>query len=185
MEFKSERLIFRPVTESDLGKVHALHLMPETDRYNTLGIPSSTEETKLILKDWITKAESLPPERYTFYIETAAGDFAGLLGLKMGKKNYRTAEIWYKFHPDVWNQGYATEATKHILKFCFEDLGLHRVEAGCSKENAASGKVLEKSGFLLEGLKRKILPIRGEWHDGYFFAILEEDYTTRIHESNC
>lgn len=179
MELTSERLILRLVTENDLDKVHELHLLPETDRYNTLGIPESTSDTQIILKDWIAKGQLNPPERNTFYIQTRSGEFVGLLGLKIGKKNYRTAEVWYKLHPTMWNKGYATAAVERILKFCFEELNMHRVEAGCSKQNGASKKVLEKCGFTEEGLKRKILPIRGEWHDAYFFAILEEDYANK------
>ncbi len=62
------------------------------------------------------------------------------------------------------------------MNFGFNDLKLHRIEAGCAVENIASSKVLEKVGMTKEGIKRKILPIRGEWKDNYFYAILEEDF---------
>jgi len=50
------------------------------------------------------------------------------------------------------------------------------VEAGCAVDNLASVKVLEKSGFTREGRSRKLLPIRGEWADNYFYSILEEEF---------
>jgi [ribosomal protein S5]-alanine N-acetyltransferase len=55
-------------------------------------------------------------------------------------------------------------------------LKLHRIEAGCAVENVASVSVLEKVGMTREGMKRKKLPIRGEWKDNYFFGMLEEDF---------
>ncbi len=80
--------------------------------------------------------------------------------------------------------GYTTEALDRILKFAFEELNLHRIEAGCAIENLASARVLEKAGFKLEGTKRKNLPIRGEWKDSFSFAILEKsaEHTASILE---
>ena len=70
----------------------------------------------------------------------------------------------------------AYEALNKLLDFGFNDMRLHRIEAGCAVENIASSKVLEKVGMTKEGMKRKKLPIRGEWKDNYFYAILEEDF---------
>jgi [ribosomal protein S5]-alanine N-acetyltransferase len=94
----------------------------------------------------------------------------------LGVPNYQSGEVWYKLHKDFWGKGYATEAVTRILKFCFIDLNLHRIEAGCAVENVGSIRVLEKAGMTREGRKRKNLPIRGEWKDNYFYAILEEDF---------
>jgi ribosomal-protein-alanine N-acetyltransferase len=63
------------------------------------------------------------------------------------------------------------------LEFGFIDLKLHRIEAGCAVENIASTKTLEKVGFVREGMKRKKLPIRGEWKDNYVYGILEEEFS--------
>ena len=60
-----------------------------------------------------------------------------------------------------------------MLQFGFFELQLHRIEAGCAVENVASIKVLEHVGMIREGRKRQILPIRGEWIDNYFYAMLE------------
>ncbi len=52
---------------------------------------------------------------------------------------------------------------------------LHKVEAGVAIGNIKSIRVLEKTGMTREGLRRKILPIRGEWVDNYHYAIVESD----------
>ena len=100
--------------------------------------------------------------------------------MNIGKPNFRTAEVWYKLHPAYWKQGYTKEALASLLKFAFLDLNLHRVEAGCAVENIASIKVLENAGMIREGQKRKVLPIRGNRVDNYFYAMLETDFEKMI-----
>jgi len=63
--------------------------------------------------------------------------------------------------PEQWNQGYGTETARALIKFGFEKLSLHKIEAGVATENIRSINVLEKAGMIREGLRRKILPIRG------------------------
>ena len=177
MKLQTTRLIFRKVSKDDLRNIHALHSFNETDRFNTLGIPETILDTEKVIEDWCSRQNTQPPNLYVFCLELIdTKEFIGLIALNMGKPNYKTAEIWYKIHPDHWRKGYATEALSCILHFAFNDLQLHRIEAGCAVENIASIKVLEKVGMKREGLKRKILPIRGEWKDNYFYAILEDDF---------
>lgn len=173
---KSERLTLKELDLGDLNKIHELHSLPETDEFNTMGIPANIGVTERLLADWIGIRELDPRMKYVFKVEDAANNFIGLIGLNMGTSNYRTAEVWYKLHKDFWNKGYGTEALNRLLEFCFTDLKLHRIEAGCAVENHGSIRVLEKAAMIREGRKRKKLPIRGEWVDNYFYAILEEDF---------
>jgi len=170
----SALLILRPLTVDDVNNVHQLHLLPQTDKYNTLGIPESIHQTEMLMQEWFQLIKQ--KEKYIFCIEDKEQNFAGLIGMNIGKARYQKAEIWYKINYNQWGKGFATEAVKMILSFGFNDLKLHRIEAGCVTENTASVKVLEKCGFIKEGIRRKNLPIRGEWKDNYEFAILEEEY---------
>jgi ribosomal-protein-alanine N-acetyltransferase len=174
LTLKTTRLILREVELNDLDNIHDLHSLPETDEFNTLGIPENKEVTEKVVREWVKIQE--PRNRYTFKIESG-GKFIGLIGLKnLGVPNYQSGEVWYKLHKDFWGNGFATEALKRVLEFCFIELNLHRIEAGCAVENIGSIKVLEKAGMTREGRKKKKLPIRGEWKDNFFYAILEEDF---------
>ncbi len=175
MPIITKRLKLVEITLTDLNAVHELHSLPKVDEFNTLGIPSSIKETEKLLNSWIEAINT--KTLFVFKIVDNENDqFIGLFGVKMGKPNYWSSEVWYKLHPFSWNKGFATEALDAVLEFCFNDLKLHRIEAGCAIDNIASIKVLEKVGFKREGQKRKILPIREKWVDNYFYAILEEDY---------
>lgn len=174
---QTKRLLLRELTSADLNAVHELHSLPETDEFNTLGIPENLQTTESILNEWLTFQKQEPRISYVLAIEKNEDhSFIGLMGLNLGKEKYKTAEVWYKIHKDFWNQGYTTEALNQLLHFCFNHLKLHRIEAGCAVENLASIRVLEKTGMVREGRKRKKLPIRGEWKDNYFYGILEEDF---------
>ncbi len=176
MELQTNRLHIKELSLAELEKVHQLHSFTQTDEFNTLGIPENIQTTKSLLNEWIQQQNNVPRTFYTFYIQHAqSNEFIGLIALNLGRLNFKIAEVWYKIHPDHWKQGYATEALKSILQFGFDNLKLHRIEAGCAVENIASINVLEKAGMIKEGSKRKVLPIRGNWIDNYFYAILDTD----------
>ena len=178
---KSKRLHIRELTSADIDNVHELHSLPETDEFNTLGIPENIQTTENILTEWLILQKQEPRISYVFNIDkTENNNFVGLIAINLGKINYKTAEVWFKIHKDHWRKGYTTEALTRLLDFGFNDLKLHRIEAGCAVENIASIKTLEKVGFTREGMKRKKLPIRGEWKDNFFYGILEEDYNKTV-----
>jgi ribosomal-protein-alanine N-acetyltransferase len=176
MELITLRLTLREIVPSDLEAIHTMNSIPAVDQYNTLGLPENIGVTENLMQAWLTEQEAEPRINYVFcIIHNETGKFAGMMALRLGKLNYRIAEVWYKLMPEAWGNGYATECLKRLIRFGFEDINLHRIEAGCAVENIGSIKVLEKAGMLREGRKRKILPIRGEWVDNFGYAILEED----------
>lgn len=173
MNLSTERLILREVAETDLNFIHALHSLPETDQYNTMGIPADLSVTQKLVNDLIAEQQLTERNRFALCVEDKEQKFVGLLGLNLGKPGYRRGEVWYKIHPAFWGKGYASEAVKALIRWGFEELKLHRIEAGCATQNKASIRVLEKVGMTREGLGRKLLPIRGEWVDNYTYSILE------------
>lgn len=176
MNLQTQRLHLRPISHQDLQAVHELHSLPEVDEFNTLGIPETIEETKSIVDQWILSSEEQPTRRFTFAVELKeSNQFIGLIGINLGKEKYRNAEVWFKLHPNFWNRGFATEALKRLLTFGFEDLKLHRIEAGCAVGNLGSVSVLEKAGMKREAHTRELLPLKSGWSDNYGYAILEGD----------
>lgn len=176
IKLQTKRLIILPISLSDVENIHELHSLPETDQFNTLGIPENLEQTKDIVEEWIQKNQNGFNQNFVFKIELAESkEFIGLIALNLGKPKFKIGEVWYKLHADFWNKGYATEALEGILQFGFNELQLHRIEAGCAVENKASIRVLEKVGMTKEGRKRKVLPLKDGWSDNFEFAILSTD----------
>ncbi len=87
----------------------------------------------------------------------------------------QSASIGYWIGEPYARQGLMSEAVQLTLNFCFETLGLHRVEAACLTANGPSRALLLKSGFKQEGMARQYLRINGQWQDHITFAILRAD----------
>ena len=175
-DFESERLSLKELSWDDLDNIYKLRLFPEVDEFNTLGIPKNIDETREVMR---TAVEDKMNEvrkniAWAIYIKSS-GEFIGEAGITLSANRFRLGEIYYNLMPLQWGKGFGTETSQALIKFGFEVLKLHKVEAGVATENIRSIKVLEKSGMICEGLRRKILPIRGEWKDNYHYAIIEDD----------
>jgi ribosomal-protein-alanine N-acetyltransferase len=72
-------------------------------------------------------------------------------------------------------QGFTRAAARLAVRFAFDDLTLHRVEAACQPNNDASRRLLQAIGFTLEGQARAYLKIDGKWCDHLLFAIVKGD----------
>ncbi|WP_022894250.1 GNAT family N-acetyltransferase [Agromyces subbeticus] len=87
------------------------------------------------------------------------------------------AGIGYLIDPAYAGKGYATQIAGALLALAFDELGVHRVTAGCFADNIASWKVMEKLG-----MRREQHGVRDSWHaelgwiDGFTYAILDEEW---------
>lgn len=72
--------------------------------------------------------------------------------------------------------GIMSAAVSLVLKFGFEKLKLHRIEAGAMERNAGSVHVLKKNGFIVEGTNRKNVNINHQWEDHLMLAVLKEEW---------
>ncbi|MGR3205556.1 GNAT family N-acetyltransferase [Bacillus glycinifermentans] len=84
----------------------------------------------------------------------------------------QSAFIGYFLDEKHNGKGYTTEAVKLMVDYAFNDLKLHRIEAGVMPHNLGSIRVLEKAGFHKEGLARKNVKINGKWEDHQVLAII-------------
>lgn len=71
-------------------------------------------------------------------------------------------------------KGLMREGVSLVCRWAFDVLGLHRIEAGYSVKNERSARVLERLGFVKEGLQRKYLYIDGEWHDHVSTSLIND-----------
>jgi ribosomal-protein-alanine N-acetyltransferase len=73
------------------------------------------------------------------------------------------------------HRGFMTAAVSALIPFAFGTLRLHRIEAACIPTNAASIRLLEKTGFRREGFARQYLCIDGVWQDHLLYARLRDE----------
>lgn len=93
----------------------------------------------------------------------------------------RQAELGWVLDPAYTGKGYATEAVRELLRFCFEDLGIHRVVANCFTDNSESWRLMERVGMRREThAVRDSLHRSGEWLDGYAYALLADEWGSTV-----
>lgn len=113
---------------------------------------------------------------WPFFIFTGADrSLAGAITLSNVRRGVaETGTLGYWIGQPFAGRGLATAAVRALVGYAFEDLNLHRVEAACVPTNQASRRVLEKSGFELEGQARAYLKINGAWADHLLFGCVND-----------
>lgn len=96
-----------------------------------------------------------------------------LMDIKRGI--FQNAYIGIRLVNSAWQKGYATQAVEWAVKYAFEKLDLHRLEAAIEPDNLSSIKLFEKVGFRFEGLSKKRLLVRSQWCDFKIYAVTKED----------
>jgi [ribosomal protein S5]-alanine N-acetyltransferase len=88
---------------------------------------------------------------------------------------FQSCHLGYQLDQREINQGFMTEALKRAITFAFDEMQLHRIEANVMPRNLRSSRVLEKLGFVVEGLARKYLKINGVWEDHIHYVMLNDN----------
>lgn len=88
------------------------------------------------------------------------------------------AELGWVLDPVHTGHGYATEAVRELLRYCFQDLGVRRVTANCFLDNDTSWRLMERVGMRRElHAVGESLHRSGRWLDTLGYAILDEEWS--------
>ncbi|WP_250001827.1 GNAT family N-acetyltransferase [Actinoplanes sp. M2I2] len=88
---------------------------------------------------------------------------------------FLSGSLGYWVSRDANGRGVATAAVGRVVRLAFDELGLHRVEAGTLVDNTGSQRVLQKNGFRRFGLAPRYLWVAGAWRDHILFQRLADD----------
>lgn len=106
----------------------------------------------------------------------ADGVFIGWCSLAQWNPTYRSAKLGYCLDDTAWGHGFATEAAHAVLQWAFDTLDLNRVQSETDTRNSASGRVLEKLGFVHEGTLREDCIVDGEVSDTWVYGLLKREW---------
>jgi RimJ/RimL family protein N-acetyltransferase len=168
---ETARLKMRPYAEADIPEL--LPLIGARDvAATTLRIahPYTEEHARELL----TLAQE-PDKVWLAIVLRSDGRQIGGIGLRLSEQ-HQHAELGYWLGVAYWGQGYATEACRELLRYGFEDLGLHRIFASHFKHNPASGHILKKLGMSYEGCQRQHLHKWGEFIDLELYGLLRQEW---------
>jgi len=170
-ELITERLRLRETTMDD---VHDLFLLRNDDRVRIyIDRPKETEEeVEKKLKGIIEDTKKGDNILWTI-CTLENSKMIGTTGFwNFNKKNHRV-EIGYSLFPDFWNKGFMSEANQVILKYAFEQMKVHSIQANINPNNIASKRVLEKMGFRQEAYFTEDYFYDGKFTDSMIFSLLE------------
>lgn len=126
------------------------------------------------LKRYVRELEQ--DQAYPFFVFRADGPLVGGVTVSQIRRGVsQTCSIGYWMGARHAGRGHMTAAVKALTPFVFESLKLRRIEAACLPRNAASIRLLEKTGFQREGYAREYLCIAGRWQDHLLYALLRSD----------
>ncbi|NDI98871.1 GNAT family N-acetyltransferase [Flavobacterium sp. LaA7.5] len=113
--------------------------------------------------------------------EKATGTAIGWCGFHTWYPKHSRAEIGYHMnHDNHKRKGYMSEALAAVLKYGFEVMQLHRVEALIAEYNEPSLKLLQKNGFVYEGRLREHYNVDGTMEDSIMYSLLKNEYKYSI-----
>lgn len=168
------RLQLRQVSQNDVNEVFALRSNPEVMRY----IPRPLAITPQDALDHINLLNKGVEENtfITWAITLAPNDkLIGMICLiRMQPENYRT-EIGYILSPDDQHKGIMDEALKMVVKFAFEDLKFHSLEALIDPENTASERLLLKNNFVKEAHFKERTFYNGVFLDDVIYSLINNN----------
>ena len=174
------RLTLRPFTPDDFEALHAYRSLPEVVRY-LYNPPADLALTREILDKRLQQtALENEGDALAFAITRSQdGALIGDCGLFWTSRQHRGGEVGYVLNPDHHGHGYATEATRELLRLGFDQAGLHRIVGRLDGRNHASAQVLARLGMRREAHLIKNEFVKGEWTDEIIYAILADEWTTQ------
>jgi Acetyltransferases, including N-acetylases of ribosomal proteins len=155
-ELETERLRLTAFTREDMDAYFDILRDPKVQKYLGGGVPVFDKD----INDRLLKRKIV----FTWCIrDKESNRVVGRIDLG-GFVKKTTAEISYHLSSDFWGREIATEAVERVTRFGLDELGLARIQGLVRIENQASIRVLEKNGYLREGLLHHY-PFGREFHD--------------------
>ncbi len=177
-----EKVVLRPFGEYDLPAIRAVLLDPEarilTGSVHDAAQASAAEapgEEKFLL-DWYRSRGDQGDRLDLAVVDKAAGRCVGEAVLNQWDPGNESCNFRILIGPAGRDRGLGTEATRLIVGYGFERLGLHRISLEVYAFNPRARRAYEKVGFRAEGVLRESLRYNGEWIDATVMSILAPEW---------
>ncbi|WP_297801859.1 GNAT family protein [uncultured Brevundimonas sp.] len=175
---ETERLILRPFEPEDFAAYCAYHVRGDVYRYLYAAPPDretlQRQYTSVIRPVFVQQGD-------VFKLAVIAKDGDYLVGevlLKFANEQALQGEVGYIFDPTYAGHGFATEATRAIITYGFQQFGLHRIFARLDTGNTGSIGVVERLKLRREAHFVQNERFSGIWGSEYVYAILEHEWAS-------
>lgn len=173
MRLETERLILRTPLQEDAGAMHALWHSEFVGKYNVL-TPMSLEKMREKL------AEDAESGTVVHLVLKSTGQVIGMIGMDEDSLRWQADSVMidYFLGQEHARKGYMTEALRAFIPHIFQDESVSLVSARVFADNTASKALMEKLGFVCEGmLRHAVRSPDGVIHDDLLYSILRAEWT--------
>jgi ribosomal-protein-alanine N-acetyltransferase len=167
----TRRLRLRPMALTDAADHFAIYSNPDVMMAHGTPPYKEVEESQQLITWYAQAFEKRRAIRWAITLHTA-DRLIGSCGFHHLRWEHRCCEVGYELHPDYWRQGLMSEAVRVIVRFGFEQMGWHRIEAIVDPVNLASAGLLRQVGFMEEGRLRERFYQNGGFVDDWYFSML-------------
>jgi len=168
-----EKVRLRPFAEDDASTIAEILEDPEVIRFT---FEPSGELTPERLRSWYGSRFAQTDRLDLAVTDRATGELVGEVVLHEWVPAHRSCTFRTLIGPRGRGRGLGTEATRLIVGYGFEQLGLHRMALGVYGHNHRARRVYEKAGFVVEGVRREAALRGGEWVDEVLMAVLDHEW---------
>jgi len=159
------RLVVRPVVATDYPWIADGITNPEVHQF--FGVRYTDKLSVLDQMTWYATNLHTGTGAPFALVDAQTGACMGVTSIYYIDTTHRTAEIGCWLDKPYWGKGYAQESVRAVTDYAFRQRGLNRVEALVEPDHRGSVRVLEATGYVLEGCKRQV-----EWKDDRFIDLL-------------
>ena len=145
----TDRLVLRPFTLDDAADYWPLVSLPDVLRYTGEQPVESVEKVRELLRARPLRDYSRHGYGRLACIEKSSGRLIGFSGLKY-LEDLDQVDIGYRFLPECWGKGYASESASAAMAYGRHGLGLGRIIGMVMPDNHASARILVKLGLRYE-----------------------------------
>ncbi|WP_338672427.1 GNAT family protein [Streptomyces sp. SCSIO 30461] len=170
------RVLLRPVTADDLPALLPMFDDPEASRL-TGNHADGDRLSEARLRRWYATRGDQDDRLDLAVVDRATGVVVGEVVLNLWDPGNESCGFRICLVPGTYGQGLGTEATRLIVGYGFEQLGLHRVSLEVYAFNPRARRAYEKVGFVAEGVLRDALLWEGERVDATVMSILAPEWS--------
>ena len=172
MHIETARLVLRNAKLTDAKAYHKMWNTPSVQKFNVMNPPDMERSVAAVERDSAS-------ERVLYFQLKDGTDMIGQIFLTDDDLRYETGScnISYSLMEEYAGCGYMTEALQAAIAYAFDTLGMEMVASRVFLENEASHRVLEKLGFVKEGvLRRAVKGIDGTVFDDVVYSMTRQEY---------
>lgn len=167
------RVRLRPTTESDLPLLAEWWTHPDWAVLQQHTVrPRPREAVEAMFRGWSTNDDT----GVGYSITTQDGELIGHATIYGATMPARIGTYAIIVGPDHTGRGYGTEATRVMLRYAFDEMGLNKVELQTWAFNTRAIRVYEKAGFVREGVCRARTFHNGQFHDEVLMGVLADEW---------